>query len=49
MPITLDDLAAQLDPGRERPRAAKAIVLHATGSPRHRKVWSSSGASMPCS
>ena len=30
-------------------RAAKAMVPHAISWPRHWKVWSSSGASMPCS
>ena len=48
--IPLDHLATDLDPGREgllqggqRHRAARYLLA------RHQNVWSSSGASMPCS
>ncbi len=49
VPIPLDNLATDADTGREASSAAIAIVPQDMHLPRHQKVWSNSGASMPCS
>jgi hypothetical protein len=47
VPVPLDNLAANLDTGREASKAANDIVPHAICWPRHQNVWSSSGAAQP--
>ena len=43
LPVPFDNLAAHPDTGYEGLEAAKDIVRHTIYSPRHQKVWSSSG------